>query len=71
MNVLRSLEKNFDKKSDPIFSKVGSSLSPVEAKIETKSGLKNPRKPFLIIFCEKLKKKNFEIFFEIRELQMT
>ena len=31
-------------------------VSPVEANIETKKGINNPRLTFLIIFCKKLKK---------------
>ena len=51
--------------------------SQVEAKIETKGYLKNPRKSFLIIFSGEFEKNNFEnfqkifeFFFKIRNFQM-
>jgi hypothetical protein len=46
-------------------------VSQDEANIETKKGIKNSRRPFLMIFSEYKNEKFFEIFFKIRDFQMT
>jgi hypothetical protein len=59
------------KNQNKMISKIGRDLiraSPVEAKIETKGYLGNPRIPFLFIFSEEFEKNNFENFRKFFEI---